>query len=104
MEFADDTELETDMIVFSAGIRPYDQLAKDADLKVGERGGIEIDYHCRTSDENIYAVGECAVLGNFIYGLVAPGYRMAEAAVSQLQENDDEKTAFTAAICRKECS
>ena len=95
MEFADDTELETDMIVFSAGIRPYDQLAKDADLKVGERGGIEIDYHCRTSDENIYAVGECAVLGNFIYGLVAPGYRMAEAAVSQLQESDDEKTAFT---------
>ena len=97
MEFADDTELETDMIVFSAGIRPYDQLAKDADLKVGERGGIEIDYHCRTSDQDIFAVGECAVLGNFIYGLVAPGYRMAEAAVSQLQENDDDKVSFTGA-------
>ena len=97
MEFADDSELETDMIVFSAGIRPYDQLAKDADLKVGERGGIEIDYHCRTSDENIFAIGECAVLGNFIYGLVAPGYRMAEAAVSQLQDNDDNKTSFTGA-------
>ncbi len=97
MEFADNSELETDMIVFSAGIRPYDQLAKDADLKVGERGGIEIDYHCRTSDENIFAIGECAVLGNFIYGLVAPGYRMAEAAVSQLQDNDDDKTSFTGA-------
>ncbi|MBX2849357.1 MAG: nitrite reductase large subunit NirB [Acidiferrobacterales bacterium] len=94
MEFADETELETDMIVFSAGIRPYDQLARDADLKVGERGGIEIDYHCQTSDENIYAIGECAVLGNFIYGLVAPGYRMAEAAVSQLSE---EKVSFTGA-------
>jgi len=94
MKFADDTELETDMIVFSAGIRPYDQLARDADIKVGERGGIEIDYHCKTSDENVFAIGECAVLGNFIYGLVAPGYRMAEAAVSQLT---DDKVSFTGA-------
>ena len=94
MQFSDDTELETDMIVFSAGIRPYDQLARDADLKVGERGGIEIDYQCKTSDENIFAIGECAVLGNFIYGLVAPGYRMAEAAVSQLSQ---DKNSFTGA-------
>ena len=94
MEFADDTALETDMIVFSAGIRPYDQLARAAGLTVGERGGIEIDYYCRTSDENIYAIGECAVLGRFIYGLVAPGYRMAEAAVSQLTA---DRFAFTGA-------
>jgi len=94
MQFADGSELETDVVVFSAGIRPYDQLARDADLKVGERGGIQIDYQCRTSDENIYAVGECAVLGEFIYGLVAPGYRMAEAAVSQLS---DDKHPFTGA-------
>lgn len=94
MEFGDDTELETDMIVFSAGIRPYDQLARDAELQIGERGGIVIDYHCRTSDDNIYAIGECAALGNFIYGLVAPGYRMAEAAVSQLTE---EKVSFNGA-------
>ena len=97
MAFADETELETDMIVFSAGIRPYDQLARDAGINLGERGGIEIDYHCRTSDENIFAVGECASFGNFIYGLVAPGYRMAEAAVSQLHENDDEKISFSGA-------
>ena len=97
MEFADDTELETDMIVFSAGIRPYDQLARDCDLALGEHGGINIDYHCRTSDENIFAIGECASLGNFVYGLVAPGYRMAEAAVSQLFENDDEKASFSGA-------
>jgi len=94
MEFADGSELETDMIVFSAGIRPYDQLARDADLKVGERGGIQIDYQCKTSDENIFAIGECALLGNFIYGLVAPGYRMAEAAVTQL---GDDKQSFTGA-------
>lgn len=84
MEFADESSLETDLIVFSAGIRPYDQLARDCDLEVGERGGIVIDYHCRTSDSDIYAIGECALFGGRIFGLVAPGYRMAEVAVSQL--------------------
>lgn len=94
MRFADETDLETDMIVFSAGIRPYDQIAKDAGLEIGPRGGVVVDYHCRTSDSNIYAIGECASLGNFIYGLVAPGYRMAEAAVSQLT---DDKVSFSGA-------
>lgn len=95
MQFADEGDhLDTDLIVFSAGIRPYDQLARDCDLKLGERGGIEIDYHCRTSDLDIYAIGECAALGNFIYGLVAPGYRMAEAAASQLSQ---EKINFSGA-------
>ena len=84
MQFADGSSLATDMIVFSAGIRPYDQLAKDCGLTVGERGGIEIDYHCKTSDSDIFAIGECALFGGRIYGLVAPGYRMAEVAVSQL--------------------
>lgn len=84
MSFADGSELETDMIVFSAGIRPYDELAKKADLKLGERGGIEIDYYCRTSNKDIFAIGECALWGGKILGLVAPGYRMAEVAVAQI--------------------
>ena len=94
MSFADGEHLETDMIVFSAGIRPSDQIARDSGLEVGERGGIVIDYHCKTSDSDIFAIGECALLGNRIFGLVAPGYRMAEAAVSQLTE---EKVSFTGA-------
>ena len=94
MRFGDDDELETDTIVFSAGIRPYDQLARDCGLEVGERGGIVIDYHCRTSDSDIYAIGECALWEGRILGLVAPGYRMAEVAVSQLT---DEKTSFKGA-------
>ncbi|MGV6807351.1 MAG: nitrite reductase large subunit NirB, partial [bacterium] len=77
-----------------AGIRPYDQLARTSGLEVGERGGIVIDYHCRTSDPDIYAIGECALFGGRIFGLVAPGYRMAECAVSQL---GDEKIAFQGA-------
>lgn len=96
MHFADETHLDTDMIVFSAGIRPYDQLARKADLEVGERGGIVIDYHCRTSDSDIYAIGECALYGNMIYGLVAPGYRMAEVAVEQFSDSE-EKPSFKGA-------
>lgn len=94
MCFADGDELDTDTIVFSAGIRPYDQLAKDCGIDVGERGGIVIDYHCRTSNSDIFAIGECALWEGRILGLVAPGYRMAEVAVSQLTK---EKISFKGA-------
>jgi len=82
MRFADGTALETDVIVFSAGIRPRDELARSAGLAVGARGGIVIDDACRTSDPHIYAIGECALWRGRIYGLVAPGYRMAQVAAS----------------------
>ena len=88
MVFADDTFLETDMIVFSAGIRPQDQLARDGGLNVGERGGIEIDNFCRTSAQDVYAIGECALWGGRIYGLVAPGYAMAKAAAKHIANQD----------------
>ncbi|SMY14977.1 nitrite reductase large subunit NirB [Photobacterium aquimaris] len=80
--FADGTELETDMVVFSAGIRPQDTLAKQAGLTVGERGGVVINDQCQTSDADIYAIGECALWNNRIFGLVAPGYKMARVAAS----------------------
>ncbi|WP_371194790.1 nitrite reductase large subunit NirB [Glaciecola sp. SC05] len=84
MVFADGSHLETDMILFSAGIRPSDALAREFDLQIGERGGIVIDDHCLTSDPNIYAIGECALWQNRIFGLVAPGYAMARATVSHI--------------------
>jgi len=77
MVFADGTHLEVDMIVFSAGIRPRDELARACGLEVGARGGIVIDDACRTSDPDIYAIGECALWQGQIFGLVAPGYDMA---------------------------
>jgi nitrite reductase (NADH) large subunit len=80
MVFADGSALETDLIVYSAGIRPHDGLARLAKLAVGERGGITIDEYCRTSDPDIYAVGECALWSGRVFGLVAPGYQMAEVA------------------------
>jgi len=94
LKFNDGDELETDMVLFSAGIRPHDELAREFELEVGERGGIVINDQCQTTDENVYAIGECALWGGKIFGLVAPGYRMAEAAVSNLTHGD---LAFTGA-------
>ena len=84
MLFADGSQLETDMIVFSAGIRPRDELARACGLVVGERGGIVIDEWCRTSDASIYAIGECASYQGRTFGLVAPGYQMAAVVADQL--------------------
>ena len=84
MQFADGSSLPTDMIVFSAGIRPRDELARACDLEIGDRGGIIIDETCQTSDENIYAIGECALYQGRIFGLVAPGYQMAEVVSDHL--------------------
>ncbi len=89
LRFANGHELTTDLVVFSAGIRPQDQLARDAGLEVGPRGGIVVDEHCVTSNADILAVGECALYDNRIFGLVAPGYRMAEAAVATICDRDE---------------
>lgn len=96
LQFADGAELETDILVFSAGIRPQDALARQCELDVGERGGIVIDNACRTSDPAIYAIGECALWGGRIYGLIAPGWDMARVAADHVLGGIEEK-AFTGA-------
>lgn len=80
----DGTVLDTDLVVFSTGIRPRDELAREAGLEVGERGGVFVDSTCRTADENVWAIGECAAVEGRCYGLVAPGYAMAETVADQL--------------------
>jgi nitrite reductase (NADH) large subunit len=89
MLFADGSELATDMIVFSAGIRPRDEIARSCGIEVGERGGIVINDSCQTSDPDIYAIGECALYQSRIYGLVAPGYTMASVAADILSSAAD---------------
>ena len=84
MQFADGSTLDADMIVFSAGIRPRDELARACGLALGARGGIAIDNSCLASDPDIYAVGECAAWNGTAYGLVAPGYDMARIAARHL--------------------
>lgn len=92
MEFADGESLETDVIVFSAGIRPRDELAKQCELEMGPRGGIVINDHCQTSDPDIYAIGECALWQQKIFGLVAPGYQMASVALAHMTGGADTFT------------
>ncbi|MFC0058705.1 nitrite reductase large subunit NirB [Vibrio inusitatus] len=97
MNFADGSHLETDMIVFSAGIRPQDELARDANIAIGERGGIVVDDYCQTNLADVYAIGECALWQNRIFGLVAPGYQMAKVAATHLLEGESESASFTGA-------
>ncbi|MBV1904909.1 MAG: nitrite reductase large subunit NirB [Pseudomonadales bacterium] len=95
MTFADGDIIETDVLLFSAGIRPQDTLAREFGLELGERGGIVVNDHCQTSDPDIYAIGECALSGGRIYGLVAPGYRMAQVTADHISNTGDN--TFTGA-------
>jgi nitrite reductase (NADH) large subunit len=90
MNFSDGEFLETDLILFSAGIRPQDALGRQAGLAIGERGGVVIDSDFRTSDPTIYAIGECAAWNGTCFGLVAPGYTMARNLALQLVGEDHE--------------
>ncbi|SFB60776.1 nitrite reductase large subunit NirB [Algoriphagus aquimarinus] len=84
IDFTDETSLQTDMLIISAGIRPRDELAVKCGLRTGERGGVYVNNKMETSDPAIYAIGEVALYNNGIYGLVAPGYEMAGVAVDQI--------------------
>jgi nitrite reductase (NADH) large subunit len=86
--------IDAQVVVFSAGIRPRDELARESGLAVGERGGIVVDSAMRTSDPDIYAIGECAVHEGMVYGLVGPCFTMAEVAADRILGRD---TAFTGA-------
>ena len=90
--FQDGSTLDLDMIIVSAGIRPRDELARQCDLEVGPRGGILVNDFLQTSDPDIYAVGEVALHSGMVYGLVAPGYQMAEVAASHLCHGEAEFT------------
>jgi nitrite reductase (NADH) large subunit len=84
MVFTDGSELDVGMILVSAGIRPRDDLARQSGLKVGERGGVVVDDLLQTSDKRVFAIGEVALHGTMVYGLVAPGYDMADILATNL--------------------
>ncbi|MFE2131962.1 nitrite reductase large subunit NirB [Streptomyces sp. NPDC059466] len=97
MRLSDGSELAADLVVFSAGVRPRDGLARDSGLAVGERGGVTVDDRCRTSDPHVFAIGECALASDGrVYGLVAPGYEMAETAAAAIAGADAD-AGFTGA-------
>jgi len=89
MEFGEADVLDVDMLIISAGIRPRDELGKSCDLELGARGGIVVNNQMRTSDPSIFAIGEVALYQQMIYGLVAPGYDMANVAANQILGNGE---------------
>ena len=84
VRLTDGEEIDAGPVIFAAGIRPRDELAAAAGLALAERGGVLTDLSCRTSDPDIYAIGEVAAIGGRCYGLVAPGYTSAEVVVDRL--------------------
>ncbi|TXL61249.1 nitrite reductase large subunit NirB [Aeromicrobium terrae] len=84
----DGPTLDTDVVVFATGVRPRDELARAAGLEVHERGGVLADEACRTSAEGVYVIGEAAHVAGRTWGLVGPGYAMAEVVADRLLGGD----------------
>ncbi|GII98444.1 assimilatory nitrite reductase (NAD(P)H) large subunit precursor [Sediminihabitans luteus] len=88
LQFGDGGKLGVDVVVVATGVRPRDEVARDAGLEIGERGGVVVDLGCRTSDPHVFAVGEVACIEGRCIGLVAPGYAMAEVVADRLLGGD----------------
>jgi nitrite reductase (NADH) large subunit len=86
VELTDGTVIPATLVVMAVGIRPSAALAKDAGIAVNR--GIVVDAGMRTSDRDVYAIGECAEVGGQVYGLVAPLYEMARIAAAHLAGDD----------------
>ncbi len=84
LQFSDGTKLPCDLLIISAGIRPRDELAEKAGILKGPRGGYLVDEWMQTNIDSIYAIGEVASYQGMCYGLVAPGYEMAQVAVDHI--------------------
>ena len=95
-------DMPVQMVVVSCGIKPRDELARAAQIKVREHGGVVVDKQMQTSAEVVYAIGEIALYKNFIYGLIALGHTVADVAakcvaskLGMLEETSDEVPSFT---------
>ena len=100
LTFGDTEEpLVAGMIVFATGVRPRDELARQAGLDIDPRGGgIVIDEQLRTTDPAIHAIGDCASRGGVCYGLVAPGYRMSETLAEILAGRNRRFSGYVPAV------
>jgi nitrite reductase (NADH) large subunit len=92
--------IDADFVVFATGIRPRDALAASTKLAVGKRGGFVVDNYCRTNVERVFAIGDCAVMNNQVYGLVAPAYLMADALGRTLTTGNAHPVELPA-VCAK---
>lgn len=88
LEFTDGESIDVGLIIVAAGIRPRDEVARDCGLEVGERGGVNVNDRLQTSDPDLFAIGEVALHDGMVYGLVAPGYDMAEIVACNMTGGD----------------
>ena len=82
LRLKDGTVLGCDLLCMAVGIRPAVQMAKDAGLEVEK--GVVVSDQLRTSDRNIYALGECVEHRGAVFGLVAPLYEQAKVLAETL--------------------
>ena len=89
IELRDGSIIPATLVVMAIGIRPSTSLAKEAGLEVNR--GIVVDEGLRSSDPDIFAIGECAEVDGHTYGLVAPLYEMARVAAAHLAGKSDAR-------------
>jgi rubredoxin-NAD+ reductase len=80
--------LASELVLAAIGLSPNIELAKKANLKTNL--GICIDEHCLTSDENIYAIGDCAEMDGVIQAYLEPIRRQVKALASQLYSESEQ--------------
>lgn len=84
------TEIVTEFVVLSIGLRPNSELAREAGLTLNERGGVVVDELLRTNDENIYALGDIAEIEDFTtkermqYQLAGPANKEGRIAANNI--------------------
>ncbi|KAG0244100.1 hypothetical protein B0O80DRAFT_467259 [Mortierella sp. GBAus27b] len=83
--------VEHDMVVFAIGISPRDKIARDSGIECHARGGVLVNDFLETNVQGVYAIGEVACHRDQIYGLVAPGYDMAEVIAKNLTRDVHSK-------------
>jgi NADPH-dependent 2,4-dienoyl-CoA reductase/sulfur reductase-like enzyme/rhodanese-related sulfurtransferase len=107
VKLSDGSSIACDIAILAIGVRPETSLAKDAGLKIGDRGGVMVDEHMRTSDPDIYAVGDAVQTGHLISDyqmfipLAGPANRQGRIAADNIFGRDSkyQKTQGTA-ICK----
>lgn len=96
VELKNNTILDANVVILAAGVRPSVQLAKDAGITLGERGGIKVDTHMRTNDPNIWAAGDgvetphTVLPGMWLAPLAGPANREARVAAENIMGRKTE--------------
>lgn len=88
VEFNQGNPIEVDLVIVATGVRPRDELARAAEIPVALRGGVIVNDQLQSEDPSIYAIGEVASHRGIVYGLVAPGYKMADCLAERFAGSD----------------